>query len=124
MTNLLTVFANSPDRGRGLARDMRVRWAIEELGLAYDTIPLTFAQMKEPDYLTQHPFGQIPVFADGRVRLEIAGEAGERFIIQCSSNLKDWVTLGTRTTNAEGVLTFEDADAGPHRTRFYRVVLE
>ncbi len=62
--------------------------------------------------------------ADGRVRLEIAGEAGERFIIQCSSNLKDWVTLGTRTTNAEGVLTFEDADAGPHRTRFYRVVLE
>jgi hypothetical protein len=58
------------------------------------------------------------------VRLEIAGEAGERFTIQCSSNLKDWATLGTRTADAEGIVAFEDADAGRHATRFYRVVAE
>ena len=62
--------------------------------------------------------------ANGRVRLEIAGEPGERFVIQMSSNLRDWATIGTRTASAEGVVTYEDPDAGRHATRFYRVVVE
>jgi hypothetical protein len=62
--------------------------------------------------------------ANGRVRLEIAGEPGERFTLQCSSNFKDWVTLGTRTATAEGMGTFEDADAGRHPMRVYRVISE
>ena len=60
--------------------------------------------------------------ANGRVRLEVAAEPGERFTIQASSNLKDWVTLGTATANAEGMATIEDTAAGQQGTRFYRAV--
>lgn len=67
----ITAFERSPDRGRGMARDMRVRWALEEAGVPYDVRLLSFDQMKEPEYLTQHPFGQIPVFEeDGLVLFE------------------------------------------------------
>lgn len=65
MTPTLTAFASSPDGGRGLARDMRVRWALEELGVAYDVQLLTFAEMKQPAHLARNPFGQIPTWQDG-----------------------------------------------------------
>lgn len=64
MSITITAFEDSPDRGRGLARDMRVRWALEELGLAYDVRPLSFEEMKRPDYLALQPFGQIPSYVD------------------------------------------------------------
>jgi len=67
----ITAFATSPDRGRGLARDMRVRWALEEVGLPYDVRLLSFAAMKEPAHLALHPFGQIPTYEeDGLVLFE------------------------------------------------------
>jgi glutathione S-transferase len=69
MTRILTAFAASPDRGRGLARDMRVRWALEELGLAYQVRLISFAEMKQPDHLARQPFGQIPTYEDGEVTL-------------------------------------------------------
>ncbi|EED38085.1 glutathione S-transferase [Stenotrophomonas sp. SKA14] len=65
MCPILTAFATSPDRGQGLARDMRVRWALEELGVAYDVQLLTFAGMKQPAHLARNPFGQIPTWQDG-----------------------------------------------------------
>ncbi|MBP7815597.1 MAG: glutathione S-transferase family protein [Phenylobacterium sp.] len=65
MTPTLTAFKASPDRGRGLARDMRVRWAFEEVGQPYEVRLVTFAQMKEPAYLALHPFGQIPTYEEG-----------------------------------------------------------
>lgn len=65
MSPILTAFATSPDRGQGLARDMRVRWALEELGVAYDVQLLTFAEMKQPAHLARNPFGQIPTWQDG-----------------------------------------------------------
>ncbi|MDH0173222.1 glutathione S-transferase family protein [Stenotrophomonas sp. GD04145] len=65
MTPILTAFATSPDRGQGLARDMRVRWALEELGVAYDVQLLSFAEMKQPAHLARHPFGQIPTYQEG-----------------------------------------------------------
>ncbi|MBA0435577.1 glutathione S-transferase family protein [Stenotrophomonas maltophilia] len=65
MCPILTAFATSPDRGQGLARDMRVRWALEELGVAYDVQLLTFAEMKQPAHLERNPFGQIPTWQDG-----------------------------------------------------------
>ena len=65
MSPTITGFKQSPDRGRGLARDMRVRWALEEVGQAYDVRLLTFAQMKEPAHRALHPFGQIPTYQDG-----------------------------------------------------------
>lgn len=73
MTPTLTGFANSPDRGRGLARDMRVRWALEEVGQPYDMRLLSFAEMKEPPHLELHPFGQIPTYEEPGLQLFESG---------------------------------------------------
>ncbi|MBX3621650.1 MAG: glutathione S-transferase family protein [Rhizobacter sp.] len=69
----LTAFERSPDRGRGLARDMRVRWALEEVGLPYEVRLLSFAAMKEPAHRRLHPFGQIPTYEDGELVLFESG---------------------------------------------------
>src|SRR6201996_2999595 len=73
MTPTITAFASSPDRGRGLARDMRVRWALEEVGQPYDVRLVSFAQMKAPAHLARHPFGQIPTYEDGGLTLFESG---------------------------------------------------
>ncbi|WP_293905724.1 glutathione S-transferase family protein [Phenylobacterium sp.] len=73
MSPTITAFKASPDRGRGLARDMRVRWALEEVGQAYDVRLLTFAEMKEPAHLGLQPFGQIPTYEDGDLVLFESG---------------------------------------------------
>jgi glutathione S-transferase len=65
MRPIITAFERSPDRGRGLARDMRVRWAFEEVGQPYDVRLLSFKAMKEPPHLALHPFGQIPTYEEG-----------------------------------------------------------
>jgi len=65
MNPTITAFATSPDRGRGLARDMRVRWALEEVGQPYDVRLVSFAEMKQPAHRALHPFGQIPTYEDG-----------------------------------------------------------
>ena len=69
----ITAFAASPDEGQGLARDMRVRWALEEVGQPYDVRLLSFEEMKEPKHLALHPFGQIPTFEKGDVALFESG---------------------------------------------------
>jgi glutathione S-transferase len=69
----LTAFRNSPDRGRGLARDMRVRWALEEVGQPYDVRLLSFDEMKAPAHLARHPFGQIPTYEEGDLTLFESG---------------------------------------------------
>jgi glutathione S-transferase len=73
MTITITAFEQSPDRGRGLARDMRVRWALEEVGQAYDVRLLSFKAMKEPAHLALHPFGQIPTYEEGDLALFESG---------------------------------------------------
>jgi glutathione S-transferase len=65
MTITITAFERSPDGGKGLARDMRVRWALEEVGQPYDVRLLSFSEMKEPAHRALHPFGQIPTYEDG-----------------------------------------------------------
>lgn len=65
MCPILTAFATSPDRGQGLARDMRVRWALEELGVPYNVQLLSIAELKQPAHLARNPFGQIPTWQDG-----------------------------------------------------------
>jgi glutathione S-transferase len=69
MTPTITAFAASPDRGRGLARDTRVRWALEEVGQPYQVRLLSFAELKEPAHLALHPFGQIPTYEEGDLAL-------------------------------------------------------
>jgi len=72
-TPTLTAFERSPDRGRGLARDMRVRWALEEVGQAYEVRLVSFAAMKQPAHLALHPFGQIPTYEEGGLALFESG---------------------------------------------------
>ncbi|MDI3567274.1 glutathione S-transferase family protein [Bradyrhizobium sp. Arg816] len=69
----ITAFENSPDRGKGQARDMRVRWALEEVGQSYDVRLVSFAAMKQPAHLALHPFGQIPTYEDGDLALFESG---------------------------------------------------
>ena len=69
MTPTITAFRQSPDRGRGLARDMRVRWALEEVGQPYEVRLLTFAEMKQSAHLALQPFGQIPTYEEGGLAL-------------------------------------------------------
>jgi len=69
MTITITAFERSPDGGKGLARDTRVRWALEEVGLPYEVRLVSFRAMKEPAHLTLHPFGQIPTFEEGDLAL-------------------------------------------------------
>lgn len=73
MTPVITVFEQSPDRGRGLARDMRVRWAFEEVGQPYEVRLVSFSAMKEPAHRALHPFGQIPTYEDDEVVLFESG---------------------------------------------------
>ena len=65
MIPTITAFEQSPDRGQGLARDMRVRWALEEVGQPYNVRLLSFKAMKEPAHRALHPFGQIPTYEEG-----------------------------------------------------------
>lgn len=73
MTPTITAFEQSPDRGRGLARDMRVRWAFEEVGRPYDVRLVSFSAMKQSPHLMLHPFGQIPTYEDGALALFESG---------------------------------------------------
>jgi glutathione S-transferase len=69
MSIVITAFERSPDGGKGLARDTRVRWALEEVGAPYEVRPLSFRALKEPEHLALHPFGQIPTYEEGDLAL-------------------------------------------------------
>ncbi len=73
MTITITAFERSPDGGMGLARDTRVRWALEEAGLAYEVRPVSLAAMKQPAHMALHPFGQIPTYEEGDLALFESG---------------------------------------------------
>ena len=73
MIPTITAFESSPDRGRGLARDMRVRWALEEVGQLYEVRLVSFSAMKEPEHRALHPFGQIPTSEEGDLVLFESG---------------------------------------------------
>ncbi len=69
MTITITAFDRSPDGGKGLARDTRVRWALEEVGQPYEVRLVTFPALKEQAHLALHPFGQIPTFEEADLAL-------------------------------------------------------
>ena len=80
MIPTITAFEDSPDQGKGLARDMRVRWALEEVGQPYAVRLVSMAALKEPAHLARNPFGSIPtyekdglaLFESGAIILHIA----------------------------------------------------
>jgi glutathione S-transferase len=86
MTITITAFEQSPDRGRGLARDMRVRWALEEVEQPYDVRLVSFKAMKQPAHLALHPFGQIPTYEEGELALFESG-AIVLHIAECHAGL-------------------------------------
>jgi glutathione S-transferase len=73
VTPTITAFERSPDRGKGLARDMRVRWALEEVGQPYEVRHVSFGAMKDPAHRALHPFGQIPTYEEGDLVLFESG---------------------------------------------------
>jgi len=73
MKPVITAFECSPDEGQGLARDMRVRWALEEVGLPYEVRLLSFKALKEPAHRALNPFGSIPTYEEGGLALFESG---------------------------------------------------
>src|SRR3954452_13940378 len=73
MTIVITAFERSPDGGMGLARDTRVRWALEEVGQPYEVRLLSFQARTEPPHLRIHPFGRIPTYEEGDLALFESG---------------------------------------------------
>ncbi len=73
MTPTITAFERSPDGGKGLSRDMRVRWALEEVGQPYDVQLVSFAAMKQQGHRARNPFGQIPTYREGELTLFESG---------------------------------------------------
>ena len=69
MTITITAFERSPDGGKGLARDTRVRWALEEVGQPYTVRLVSFFEMKQPAHMAIHPFGQIPTYEEADLAL-------------------------------------------------------
>jgi glutathione S-transferase len=69
MRPIITAFERSPDGGKGLARDTRIRWALEEVGQPYDVRLVSFTAMKQPAHFALHPFGQIPTYEEGGLGL-------------------------------------------------------
>jgi len=65
VTPTITAFERSPDGGKGLARDTRVRWALEEVGQPYEVRGVSFGALKEPAHLALNPFGSIPTYEEG-----------------------------------------------------------
>ena len=73
MIPTITAFESSPDKGQGLARDMRVRWALEEVGQRYDVRLVSFKEMKQAGHRKLQPFGQIPTYEEGDLVLFESG---------------------------------------------------
>jgi glutathione S-transferase len=96
MTITITAFERSPDHGRGLARDMRVRWALEEVGQPYEVRLLSFDAMKQDAHRALHPFGQIPTYEDGDMVLFESGAIVLRIAQRQAGLLADDATARAR----------------------------
>jgi glutathione S-transferase len=99
MNPTITAFESSPDRGRGLARDMPVRWALEEVGQPYDVRLVSFADMKQPEHRALHPFGQIPTYEDGDLAVFESGAIVFQIAQSHAGLLPDDATARARAIN-------------------------
>jgi glutathione S-transferase len=95
----ITAFERSPDRGKGLARDMRVRWALEEVGQPYDVRLVSFREMKKPPHRALHPFGQIPTYEEGDLALFESGAIVLHVAERHAGLLPDDANARTRAIN-------------------------
>jgi glutathione S-transferase len=72
-TPTVSAFRWVPDFARGLVRDLRVRWALEEIERPYRTALLATDRPRDAAYRKWQPFGQVPAFDDGETRLFESG---------------------------------------------------
>lgn len=70
---VISAFDNVPDFAKGRVRDLRVRWAFEELGVAYDTHLLDAMIPRGEDYVRWQPFDQVPALRDGGIEMFESG---------------------------------------------------
>src|SRR4026209_1044199 len=96
MTITITAFERSPDGRKGLARDTRVRWALEEVGQPYAVRLVSFRAMKEPAHRALHPFGQIPTYEEGDLALFESGAIVLHIAEQSAGLLPDDANAGGR----------------------------
>ena len=69
----ITAFDWVPDFAKGQVRDLRVRWALEEVGQAYDVRYLSQGAQKAPPHRARQPFGQVPTYEVGELTLFESG---------------------------------------------------
>jgi glutathione S-transferase len=69
---ILTTYDWVPEMPRGLVRDLRVRWALEEAGLPYRVESTPFRD-RGPDHFAAQPFGQVPWLTDGDISIFESG---------------------------------------------------
>lgn len=70
---VITGFRNVPEFAQGVVRDMRIRWALQEIDRPYRTQLLDAMNPRPDAYRDWQPFGQVPAFDDGKVRLFESG---------------------------------------------------
>jgi hypothetical protein len=118
MTIVITAFERSPDGGKGLARDTRVRWALEEVAQRYEVRLVSFRAKKEPAHLRVHPFGLIPTYEEGGRRRSLSGGSGHDFAsdpdapnssVASVSALPVGATAGGRTQSSNAWIAQEAA---------------
>lgn len=118
MTPIITAFERSPDGGKGLSRDVRVRWALEEVGQPYEVRYVSFKAMKEPEHLARHPFGKIPtyeegdlvLFESGSIILHIAGHRAGLLPVEADARARaiSWMFAAVSTVEPP-ILEFANA---------------
>jgi glutathione S-transferase len=69
----ITAFRWVPDFAQGLVRDLRIRWALEEIGRDYRVRLLDATQPRPAEYFCEQPFGQVPIYQDDQVQLFESG---------------------------------------------------
>ena len=72
-TTEITAFRWVPGFARGLVRDLRIRWALEEIERPYRVRLLDAMNPRPAEYFLEQPFGQVPAFRDGEVQLFESG---------------------------------------------------
>ncbi|HEY0629841.1 MAG TPA: glutathione S-transferase family protein [Sphingomicrobium sp.] len=72
-TTEVTAFRWVPDFAKGLVRDLRIRWALEEIERPYRVRLLDALNPRPADYFQEQPFGQVPAYRDEQVQLFESG---------------------------------------------------
>src|SRR3982751_2254092 len=69
----ITAFRWVPPFAEGLGRDLRLRWALEEIGRPYRVRLLDATKPRPAEYFCEQPFGQVPIYKDNEVELFESG---------------------------------------------------